>query len=77
MSVTNGISLGICAIDYRGDDPYLNHNTPGLIVDNVSRSEEPSISLPIRSFDDSLGHARTHGETPSSLDCHFRREPDQ
>lgn len=32
----NGISLGICAMDYRGDDPYPDCNTPGLIVDDVS-----------------------------------------
>ncbi|KAH9995799.1 caspase domain-containing protein [Russula vinacea] len=35
MSVTNGISVGICAMDYRGDDPYPLSNTPGLVADNV------------------------------------------
>jgi hypothetical protein len=29
------LSLGICAMDYRGDDPYQDCNTPGLIVDDV------------------------------------------
>jgi hypothetical protein len=55
IPVTNGISLGICAMDYRADDPYPRSNTPGLIADNVGRREEPSICLPIRSF--ALGHA--------------------
>ena len=35
-AVTNGVSLGICAMDYRNDDPNPNANTRGLIVDNVS-----------------------------------------
>ena len=34
-----GIFLGICATDYRGNDPNTNENTPGLIVDHVSRRE--------------------------------------
>jgi hypothetical protein len=38
MHVTNGISnIGICAMDYCGDDPYPTADTPGLIVDDVSR----------------------------------------
>ena len=56
MPVTNGISVGICAMDYRGDDPYPLSNTPGLVADNVSCHEEPNIRTPICSFD-SLGHA--------------------
>ena len=75
-AVTNGVSLGICAMDYRSDDPNPNANTRGLIVDNVSRCEESHIRLLIRSS----GHARTHGEVSSSamsLDRHFRCEPDQ
>ena len=36
MPVTNGILLGICAIDYRGDDPRPTCRTTGLIVDDVS-----------------------------------------
>ena len=54
MPVTNGISLarssGICAMDYCSDDPIPNANTRGLIVDSVSRYEEPRIRLLIRSF---------------------------
>jgi hypothetical protein len=56
MSVTNGISVGICAMDYRGDDPYPLSNTPGLVADNVSCHEEPNIRMPICSFD-FLGNA--------------------
>jgi hypothetical protein len=44
--MTNGISLGICAMDYRGAGPYENGNTPGLIVDDVSDYEQPCIYLP-------------------------------
>ena len=36
MPVTNGISPGICAMDYVGDGEYPNPDTPGLIVDDVS-----------------------------------------
>ena len=39
MPVTSGISVGICAIDYRGDDTFPLSNTPGLVSDNVSRRE--------------------------------------
>jgi hypothetical protein len=56
VPVANGISLGICAMDYLGEVPNPNANTPGLIVDNVSRHEELRICLPICPFD-SLGHA--------------------
>jgi hypothetical protein len=63
MSVTNQISLGICAIDYLGN-PSLNSYTPGLISDNVSRRKVSFICLPIRSFDSS-DYASTHGETSS------------
>ena len=56
MPVTDGISLGICAMDYRGDELYQTGNTRGLIVDDVSHSEQPDIILPI-SFFDSSGYA--------------------
>jgi hypothetical protein len=56
MLATNRLSLGICAMDYRNDDPNPNANTPGLIVDNVSRHEELRIRLLIRSFG-ALDHA--------------------
>ena len=46
--VTDEISLGICAMDYRGEDLYPSANTPGLIVDDVSRREQQLINLPIR-----------------------------
>ena len=36
MPVVNGIFPGICAMDYTGDEPYPNSDTPGLIVDDVS-----------------------------------------
>lgn len=39
--LTTGLSLGICAMDYRNDDPRPNANKPGLIVDNVSRCKHP------------------------------------
>jgi hypothetical protein len=38
--VTDGILLGICAMDYLGILPNLNANTPGLIVDDVSHNEQ-------------------------------------
>ena len=50
------IGTGICAMDYRGDDPYPTANTPGLIVDDVSRFEQLHICLRIHSLD-FLGHA--------------------
>ncbi len=39
IPVTNGLSLGICAMDYEGD-PYLGSYTPGLVSDNVSHHKE-------------------------------------
>ena len=42
MPVTNRMLLGICAVDYLGN-PYLNANTPGLIVDDVSCLEQQRI----------------------------------
>ena len=75
MPVTNGILLGICALDYRGEDLYPSAHTPGLIVDDVSCHCITNF-VPIRSFD-SLGHARNHGEISSSgmsLDGTVRRE---
>ena len=42
-------------MDYCGDDPFPTANTPGLIVDDVSRSGQLHICLPIQFFD-SLGH---------------------
>jgi hypothetical protein len=78
--MTNGISLGICAMDYRGDDnPYENAHTHGLIVDDVSHHEQPRIHLPICTFY-SLAHAYNLGATsssPLSLVRYVRREPDQ
>jgi hypothetical protein len=56
IPMTNGISLGICAMDYRGDDSNQSADTPGLIVDYVSRREQPRVYLLIRSFD-FLAHA--------------------
>jgi hypothetical protein len=51
MPVINGIFLGICAMDYTGDDPYPNLDTPGLIVDDVSRREHPIfVCQPVRLF---------------------------
>ena len=45
--------LGICAMDYRDNDPYPTGDTPGLIVDDVSDCEQPHTNLPIRFFDSS------------------------
>jgi hypothetical protein len=39
IPVMNRTLLGICAMDYLGDDPYPNSDTPGLIVDDVSYLE--------------------------------------
>ena len=39
--LTHVISPGICAMNYVGDDPCPNPDTPGLIVDDVSRREHP------------------------------------
>ena len=47
LLVANQKSLGICAIDYRGNVPNPNPNTPGLIVDDVSCLEQHRINLPI------------------------------
>lgn len=49
IPVTNGTSLGIYAMDYLGDDPNPTADTPGLIVDNVSRDDGPHIRFLIRS----------------------------
>jgi hypothetical protein len=43
-------------MDYYADDPYPTGNTPGLIVDDVSRSEKPHICLSTHSFSFDLGH---------------------
>jgi hypothetical protein len=43
MPVTNRILLGICAMDYLGNDPSPNPDTPGLIVDDVSRLEQQRV----------------------------------
>jgi hypothetical protein len=42
MPVTNGILLGICAMDYLGN-PYQNADTPGLIVDDASGLEQQRV----------------------------------
>ena len=47
LLVTNRISSGICAIDYRNNVPNPNPNTPGIIVDDVGRLEQHRINLPI------------------------------
>ena len=62
MHVTNRIRLGICAIDYRGDEQDPNPDTPGLIVDDVSYLEQPCIRSPISSYYP-LAYTRTHGAT--------------
>ena len=36
IPVINEISLGICAVDYRANNPSPNPDTPGIIVDDVS-----------------------------------------
>ena len=36
IPVMNGISLGICAVDYHANYPSPNPDTPGIIVDDVS-----------------------------------------
>ncbi len=45
MHVTKGISIGICAMDYRGDDLNPTADTRGLIVDDVSHREQLHILL--------------------------------
>ncbi len=52
MAVANTTSLGICGEDYLGN-PYRNADTPGLIVDDVSRYEQRRACLPIYFFDSS------------------------
>lgn len=42
IPVTDRILLGICAMDYLGN-PYLNADTPGLIVDDVSLALNDSV----------------------------------
>jgi hypothetical protein len=39
IPVMNGISLGICAVDYHANDSSPNPDTPGIIVDDVSYSQ--------------------------------------
>ena len=56
IPVINRILLGICAMDYLGDDLYPSSDTPGLIVDDVSCLEQQHVCLPIGSLD-SVGHA--------------------
>lgn len=50
LPVTNVLLLGICALDFLGNDPDPNANTPGLIVDEVSYLEQ-QFCLPANSFD--------------------------
>ena len=45
------ILLGICAVDYRGDEQYPTPDTPGLIVDDVSCFKQSRICLLNSSFD--------------------------
>ena len=49
IPLINRILLGICAIDYRGDDPNPHPDTPGLIVDDVSYFEQHVIAILINS----------------------------
>jgi hypothetical protein len=39
------MSLGICAVDYDGDNRDANPDTPGLIVDDVSYLEQQHFLL--------------------------------
>ena len=41
----NRTLLGICAMDYIGDDPSPNPDTPGIIVDDVSYVDKRHILL--------------------------------
>jgi hypothetical protein len=50
MPVTNRILLGVCAMDYLGNDPYPTADTPGLIVDDVSRLEQQRVCCRYHSF---------------------------
>jgi len=43
----NQTSLGICAMDFLGDDPEPTPDTPGVIVDDVSYVEKQHICIPI------------------------------
>ena len=64
-------------MDYSGNDPDPNPDTPGVIVDDVSYFEQQHTYLTIGSLDP-LGHAQNSGSAPShrvSLDGHFRCEP--
>ena len=47
----NPISPGICAMDYRGNDPYLNPHMVGLIPNYVGCFEQQCIYLLISSLD--------------------------
>ena len=40
-------SLGICAMDYLGDDLSPTPETPGIIVDDVSYVKKQHICIPI------------------------------
>jgi len=51
IPVMNRMLLGICAMDYLGDDLYPSSDTPGLIVDDVSCLEQQHVCLPIGSLD--------------------------
>jgi hypothetical protein len=56
MLLTNRITLGICAIDYRGDEELPNEYTAGIIVDGVRCLQLSHVYLPTSS-PDSLAHA--------------------
>ena len=45
------ILLGICAVDYRGDEQHSTPDTPGLIVDDVNFFKQSRIYLLNSSFD--------------------------
>ena len=79
IPVMSRILLGICAVDYSGDNRSPNPDTPGIIVDDVSYSEPYHVSLYQSVPWIFLDHAPNHGEASSvamSLNCHFRCEPD-
>jgi len=54
---SDGLDECICDMDYRGDDPCPNANTPGLIVDDVSLHGRQHICLLLIRSLDALDHA--------------------
>ena len=56
IPLMNRTLLGICAMDYPGDDLYPSPDTPGLIVDDVNYFEQCAYAL-TNQFLGSLGLA--------------------